>query len=145
MSENFTKTLYSPGLFDLVQDITGGLPFELVAKWLESDQTQEATLALLAPYQIKGYSVSSDSAGLTKLGKSKTLLQVLALIDKPKQIVYNLIVTAIQSLHGGPLTQLLRFADKAYRLAEQQAFKGIVNAKSGLPVIGKAGPSFIEE
>lgn len=90
MNEKLTKTLYSPGLFDITQDITGGLPVKLVAQWLESEQNQAAALALLEPYKVKGYSVSSDSAGLTKLSKSKTLLEVLALIDKPKQIVYNI-------------------------------------------------------
>jgi class 3 adenylate cyclase len=90
MSGKLTKALYTAGLFDITQDITGGLPVKLVSQWLESEQNYEAALALLAPYKVKGYSVSSDSAGLTKLSKSKTLLEVLVLIDKPKQIVYNI-------------------------------------------------------
>jgi len=90
MSGKLTKALYTPGLFDITQDITGGLPVKLISQWLESEQNYEAALALLAPYKVKGYSVSSDSAGLTKLSKSKTLLEVLVLIDKPKQIVYNI-------------------------------------------------------
>lgn len=89
MATKFSTNQYSPALFDITQDIIGSLPLTLIKQWLESEQTQEATLQLLEPYKIKGYSVSSDSAGLTKLTKQKGLLEILAIINQPKEIVYS--------------------------------------------------------
>lgn len=60
-----------------------------MGQWLESEQTHQDTLQLLKPYKITGYSVSSDSAGLTKLTKQKGLLEILAIINQPKEIVYS--------------------------------------------------------
>ncbi|MCL1473309.1 hypothetical protein [Argonema antarcticum] len=89
MANKFSKERYSPSFFDLAQDITGGLPIKLVNQWLESEQTEEDALKLLAQYKIKGYSVSSDSAGLTKLTKQKGLMEILAIINQPKEIVHG--------------------------------------------------------
>ncbi|TFI53902.1 family 3 adenylate cyclase [Mastigocladus laminosus UU774] len=89
MTNKFSITQYSPSLFDITQDIIGSLPLRLIKQWLESEQTQEVALQLLEPYKIKGYSVSSDSAGLTKLTKQKGLLEILAIINQPKEIVYS--------------------------------------------------------
>jgi len=89
MTSKFSTTQYSPALFDITQDIIGTLPLKLIRQWLESEQTQEAALKLLEPYKVKGYSVSSDSAGLTKLTKQKGLLEILAIINQPKEIVYS--------------------------------------------------------
>lgn len=90
MSDKISKTQYSPGLFDITQDIIGGLPIKLIEQWLESAQTHEVAVQLLTPYKVTGYSVSSDSAGLTKLTKQKGLLEILALINQPKEIVYGI-------------------------------------------------------
>lgn len=84
----FTKAQYSPGLFDLAQDIQGGLPIKLVERWLESEQTTIDAVRLLKEHEIQGYSVVSDSAGLTKLTRQKGLMEILALINQPKEIVY---------------------------------------------------------
>ncbi|MEH2065041.1 MAG: adenylate/guanylate cyclase domain-containing protein [Nostoc sp.] len=89
MTSKFSTNLYSPALFDITQDIIGTLPLKLIKEWLESEQTPEAALKLLEPYKVTGYSVSSDSAGLTKLTKQKGLLEILAIINQPKEIVYS--------------------------------------------------------
>ncbi|MDZ8258890.1 family 3 adenylate cyclase [Nostoc sp. ChiQUE01b] len=89
MTRKFTTDQYNPALFDITQDIIGSLPLKLIQKWLVSEQTQQATLELLKPYKVKGYAISSDSAGLTKLTKQKGLLEILAIINQPKEIVYS--------------------------------------------------------
>ena len=87
MVEKLSKKLYSSHLFDVTQDIIGSLPLKLVEQWLSSEQTDADALQLLKRYRVKGYSVSSDSAGLTKLTQQKGLLEILAIIDHPKRIV----------------------------------------------------------
>lgn len=89
MTNKLRKDQYSPSLFDITQDIIGTLPLKLIAKWMESEQTQEVAQQLLEPYKVKGYSVSSDSVGLTKLTKQKGLLEILAIINQPKEILYG--------------------------------------------------------
>lgn len=89
MTNKFSINQYSAALFDVTQDIIGSLPLRLIKQWLESEQTQEVALQLLESYKVKGYSVSSDSAGLTKLTKQKGLLEILAIINQPKEIVYS--------------------------------------------------------
>ncbi|MEH1844560.1 MAG: hypothetical protein V7L25_06025 [Nostoc sp.] len=89
MTSKYSTNQYSPALFDITQDIIGSLPLRLIKQWLDSEQTQEVTLQLLEQYKVKGYSVSSDSAGLTKLTKQKGLLEILAIINQPKEIVYS--------------------------------------------------------
>ncbi|MBD2502405.1 nucleotidyl cyclase domain-containing protein [Anabaena azotica] len=88
-TRKFTTEQYNPALFDISQDIIGSLPLTLIKNWLVSEQTQQATLELLEPYKVKGYAISSDSAGLTKLTKQKGLLEILAIINQPKEIVYS--------------------------------------------------------
>ncbi|XXX76154.1 hypothetical protein WMF30_51745 [Sorangium sp. So ce134] len=89
MAAKITKAQYSPALFDVAQDIIGGLPIKLIDQWLSSEQTEQDALRILEPYKVKGFGVSSDSAGLTKLTQQKGLLDILAIIDQPKKIVYG--------------------------------------------------------
>ena len=90
MADKLTRTRYSPGLFDTTQDIIGALPLKLVADWLSTGQTQEDAVELLDTHKVRGYSISSDSAGLTKLTQQTSLLEILAIINQPKTIVYGL-------------------------------------------------------
>lgn len=90
MAARFARTRYSPALFDLAQDIVGGLPIRLLARWLESDQTEADAMRLLAACRVTGYTVVSDSAGLTRLTAEQGLMEILAIIDQPKSIVYRL-------------------------------------------------------
>jgi class 3 adenylate cyclase len=82
------RTQYSPALFDLAQDIVGGLPFRLLEAWLESDQTEADAMRLLAACRVTGYNVVSDSTGLTRLTAERGLMEILAIIDQPKSIVH---------------------------------------------------------
>lgn len=82
--------LYSPGLFDIKQDIIGSLPLTLVKDWLDTGQNKSDAETLLSDYKVKGFSVSSDSAGLSKLSKTRPLLEVLAMVNRPKEIVYTI-------------------------------------------------------
>ncbi|MEE3718139.1 hypothetical protein V2H45_15470 [Tumidithrix elongata RA019] len=89
MVDKLSKKQYSPHLFDVTQDIIGTLPLKLVEQWLTSQQTHKDALQLLNSYKIRGYSVSSDSVGLTKLSQQKGLLEILAMINQPKKIVHG--------------------------------------------------------
>ncbi len=89
MATKIATSQHSAALFDITQDIVGGLPIKLLKQWLASGQSQHDARSILAPYEVKGYSVSSDSAGLTKLSMQTGLLEILAIIDQPKEIVYE--------------------------------------------------------
>ncbi|MEV5707569.1 hypothetical protein [Actinoallomurus sp. NPDC052274] len=77
-----------PGDYDLTRDVVGGLPHALVERWRRSGQTADDARRLLSGYAVEGYSVVSDSAGLTRLSERLALLEVLALIDRPKRILH---------------------------------------------------------
>jgi class 3 adenylate cyclase len=89
MIEKLSKKRYSTNLFDITQDIIGALPLKLVEQWLGSEQTDAAALKLLESHKVRGYSVSSDSVGLTKLAQQKGLLEILAIINQPKKILHG--------------------------------------------------------
>ncbi|PCC70648.1 Adenylate cyclase, class 3 [Nannocystis exedens] len=89
MAAKFARTQYSPALFDLAQDIVGGLPLRLLERWWESEQTEADALRLLTACRVTGFNVVSDSAGLTRLTAERGLLEILAIIDQPKAIVYD--------------------------------------------------------
>lgn len=89
MIEKLSKKRYSTNLFDITQDIIGALPLKLVEQWLSSEQTYEDALKLLESHKVQGYSVSSDSVGLTKLTQQKGLLEILAIINQPKKILHG--------------------------------------------------------
>ena len=89
MVARFTRSQYSPALFDIAQDIVGSLPIKLVERWLHSEQTHEDACRLLAPTRMVGFNVVSDSAGLTRLTQELGLMEILALIDRPKEIIHD--------------------------------------------------------
>ncbi|MBD2663318.1 hypothetical protein B6N60_03193 [Richelia sinica FACHB-800] len=89
MNRLFNHQLYSPALFDQAQDIIGCLPIKLIQQWEESKKTPQTAFELLEDYKFTGYSVSSDSAGLTKLTQQQGLIKVLAMINQSKEIVYS--------------------------------------------------------
>jgi class 3 adenylate cyclase len=88
VTSKISKAQYSPELFDLAQDIPGGLPTKLVERWLESKQTDDDAMRLLKEHEVRGYNIVSDSAGLTRLTSQKGLMEILALINRPKEIVH---------------------------------------------------------
>lgn len=88
MVTKLARTQYSPALFDLAQDIVGGLPLRLLEAWLESEQTEADAMRLLAACRVTGYNVVSDSTGLTRLTAERGLMEILAIIDQPKSIMH---------------------------------------------------------
>ncbi len=79
---------HDPGAFDLTRDVAPGLPLTLVEQWRASGRTAADARRLLGAHVTTGYSVVSDSAGLTRLSRSLGLLEVLALIDGPKRLLH---------------------------------------------------------
>src|SRR5688572_6623293 len=77
-----------PALADLTQDMAGPVPVSLLYDWAAGDQDDTRATTLLDPYRIAGTVVSSDTSGLSRLTKEKDLLDVLALISEPKQILH---------------------------------------------------------
>lgn len=77
-----------PALADLTQDIAGPVPISLLYAWAAGDQDAARADTLLDPFRVEGTVVSSDTSGLSRLTKEKDLLDVLALISEPKQILY---------------------------------------------------------
>lgn len=90
MAVKLSRSQYSPALFDVTQDIAGGLPLRLVDQWLASEQTQEDALRLLASGRVTGFNVVSDSAGLTRLTHQRGLMEILAIINQPKELIHGL-------------------------------------------------------
>jgi len=79
-----------PALADLTQDIAGPIPVELLHNWAGGRQDRSAAEELLLPFRIDGTVVSTDTSGLSRLTQERDLLDVLALISRPKQIVHAL-------------------------------------------------------
>jgi class 3 adenylate cyclase len=77
-----------PALADLTQDIAGPVPLPLLYAWAEGEQDAARAETLLEPFRIDGIVVSSDTTGLSRLTKERDLLDVLALISEPKQILH---------------------------------------------------------
>lgn len=90
MVAKLSRSQYSPALFDVAQDIAGGLPLRLVEQWLASEQTQDDALYLLAGSRVTGFNVVSDAAGLTRLTHQRGLMEILAIINQPKEIIHGL-------------------------------------------------------
>ena len=78
-----------PALADLTQDIAGPVPVSLLYAWAAGDQDAARAVTLLDPFRVEGTVVSSDTSGLSRLTKEKDLLDVLALVSEPKQILHG--------------------------------------------------------
>lgn len=92
-----------PALADLTQDIAGAVPVQLLYSWAEGDQDESRATALLDPHRIEGSVVSSDTSGLSRMTRERDLLDVLALISEPKQILHGIGV----SIGGRPIGTLV--------------------------------------
>jgi hypothetical protein len=79
-----------PALGDLMQDIAGPLPVELFREWVSGNQNVDKASELLQPFAITGTVVATDSSGLSSLMNEMDLLDVLALVSRPKEIVHAL-------------------------------------------------------
>ena len=79
-----------PALADLTQDIAGPIPVDLLTEWVAGRQDLDKARALLSPFELDGIVVSSDSSGLTELTEHADLVDVLAMVSKPKEILHAL-------------------------------------------------------
>ncbi len=84
----FTPDRFPPGFFDLPADAGEGLPTKVIEEWTRSAQTREAAVHILEPHTLKGTVVSSDAAGLTRLTRARPLIEILALINRPKELIH---------------------------------------------------------
>jgi len=84
----FSPTRFPPGFFDLPADAGHALPLDVIAAWTRSAQTPEVARELLGPYTLRGIVVSSDTAGLTRLTAERSLIEILAMVSRPKELVH---------------------------------------------------------
>ena len=84
----FSPTRFPPGFFDLPSDAGQSLPLDLIASWIRSPQTPDAARLLLGPCTLRGIMVCSDTAGLTRMSQERSLIELLALVSRPKELVH---------------------------------------------------------
>lgn len=84
----FSSDRFPPGFFDLPQSAGETLPLDLIAEWTRSAQTREVARAMLAQHVLRGIIVSSDSAGLTRLTRERPLIEILAMVSLPKELIH---------------------------------------------------------
>jgi class 3 adenylate cyclase len=84
----FNPTRFPPGFFDLPADAGRELPLEIIAAWTRSSQTPDVARDLLATCTLRGIVVSSDTAGLTGLSRERPLIEILAMVSRPKELIH---------------------------------------------------------
>ncbi|OGT95680.1 MAG: hypothetical protein A2083_02115 [Gemmatimonadetes bacterium GWC2_71_9] len=84
----FTPDRFPPGFFDLPADAGENLPVAVIEQWTTSTQDRDAALRILEPHTLHGTVVSSDSAGLTELSRARPLVEILALVRRPKELIH---------------------------------------------------------
>lgn len=84
----FSPLRFPPGFFDLPAGAGEALPLEVIAAWTRSDQTVDAARELLGPFTLRGTVVTSDAAGLTRLTQERSLIEILAMVSRPKELVH---------------------------------------------------------
>jgi hypothetical protein len=85
----FYSDRFPPGFFDLPAGAGETLPLDTIAEWTRSSQTREVAQAILAPHTLRGTVVASDSAGLTRLTRDRSLIEILALLSHPKELIHG--------------------------------------------------------
>lgn len=84
----FSSERFPPGFFDLPRDAGETLPADIIERWTTAPQTPDTARAILAPHRLHGAVVVSDSAGLTRLSRERALVEILAMISRPKELVH---------------------------------------------------------
>jgi hypothetical protein len=85
----FSIDRFPAGFFDLTRDLARELPLELIDRWTHGDRSREAALRLLSTHLVSGAVVSTDGAGLTSLSRARSVIEILALLNQPKEIVHG--------------------------------------------------------
>jgi len=62
----------------------------LLRRWAAGAQDVATAEALLGDYRLDGQEVATDTSGLTRMTEERDLLDVMALISKPKEVVHGL-------------------------------------------------------
>lgn len=75
-------------LADLKQEIAGLVPVNLVSRWNTSTHSPEMQQEILRPFERKGFLVSSDSSGLSRLTAERSLLEVMRIVSAPKEAIF---------------------------------------------------------
>jgi class 3 adenylate cyclase len=83
------KEQFIASLADLKMDIAGRIPAGIIKEWVGSNRSAESHRALLEPYLLRGYCVCSDTAGLSKMTASKSLVEVMKIVSRPKELVFS--------------------------------------------------------
>ena len=83
-----SRTHFPPSFFDLPTRTGRGVPGEIVERWVKGDRSAATARALLAPTVVRGTVVATDAAGLTRLTRRRGLVEMLALLDRPKELVH---------------------------------------------------------
>ncbi len=84
----FAPDRFPAGFFDLTQDISSGLPVDVIARWTRSSQNRATALELLEPFRVQCTVISTDSSGLTNLTRNRMLIEILSLIHQSKELVH---------------------------------------------------------
>jgi hypothetical protein len=84
----FNPTRFPPGFFDLPASAGRELPLDVIAAWTRGDQSLETARRLLAPVIRRGIAVSSDTAGLTRMSQERPLIEIMAMVNRPKELVH---------------------------------------------------------
>ena len=85
----FSIDRFPPGFFDISQSVARELPLALIEDWTHSDRSRETALRLLSAHVVTGVAVSTDAAGLTSMSRRRSLIEILALLDHPKEIIHG--------------------------------------------------------
>lgn len=75
-------------LADLRQEIAGTVPVNIVSKWNTSSRSAEIQKEILRPFEHRGFLVSSDSSGLSRLTAERSLLEVMNIVSIPKEAIF---------------------------------------------------------
>ena len=78
-----------PALADISQDIAGNIPLDVIKNWTERKKTRKLHDKILQKFIVRGTVVVSDSVGLSKITREKSLIDVMKLVSYPKEIVYK--------------------------------------------------------
>jgi len=84
----FTPDRFPPGFFDLPAGAGEALPLDIIERWRGGAPTRDAALELVSAHTLRGTVVASDAAGLTRLSRERPLVEILALINRPKELIH---------------------------------------------------------
>jgi class 3 adenylate cyclase len=83
------KRFISPSLADITQDIAGVIPVDIVKNWTKTSRSLDDHAQILQSFVKRGTVISSDSAGLSKISGQRTLLEVMQLVNHPKDVLFR--------------------------------------------------------